>query len=160
MLEGLDLAEYFITSKAEKEKIEDAKGTKIIVKKTTGKKCPRCWKILETNIFGINKNLYNEISKLSPFGSGNELPTFLIKDVKIIKSKLVGYNHINSIIKPSIGPSINTVCFDCINSKVGDYLLSYKKKISIIANIVENSYNNKTSIQLIIKDLFLPVNSA
>ena len=108
----------------------------------------------------INKNLYNEISKLSPFGSGNELPTFLIKDVKIIKSKLVGDNHVNSLIKPNIGPSINTVCFDCINSKVGDYLLSYKKKISIFANIIENSYNNKTSIQLIIKDLFLPVNSA
>ncbi len=61
LLEGLDLAEYFITSKAEKEKIEDAKGTKIIVKKTTGKKCPRCWKILETNCIRcqeaeLNKN--------------------------------------------------------------------------------------------------------
>ena len=43
----------------------------------------------------INKNLYNEINKLSPFGSGNELPLFLIKDVKILKSKLVGDNHIN-----------------------------------------------------------------
>jgi isoleucyl-tRNA synthetase len=61
LLEGLDLAEYFITSKAEKEKIEDAKGTKIIVKKTTGNKCPRCWKILETNCIRcqeaeLNKN--------------------------------------------------------------------------------------------------------
>jgi isoleucyl-tRNA synthetase len=49
LLEGLDLAEYFITSKAEKEKVEDIKELKIIVKKTTGNKCPRCWKILETN---------------------------------------------------------------------------------------------------------------
>ena len=66
----------------------------------------------------INKNLYNEIVKLSPFGNGNDLPTFLIKDVKIIKSKLVGEDHINSIIKPNIGPSINAICFDCINSEV------------------------------------------
>ena len=46
LLEGLDLEEYFITSKATK-----IKGTKnelkIIVKKANGKKCPRCWKILE-----------------------------------------------------------------------------------------------------------------
>ena len=47
LLEGLDLAEYFITSKAEKIKIDDINKLKIEVKKTTGTKCPRCWKILE-----------------------------------------------------------------------------------------------------------------
>ena len=46
LLEGLDLAEYFITSKAEKIKSNDEKALKIEVKKTTGTKCPRCWKIL------------------------------------------------------------------------------------------------------------------
>jgi isoleucyl-tRNA synthetase len=61
LLEGLDLAEYFITSKAEKEKVEDIKELKIIVKKTTGNKCPRCWKILEINCIRcqeakLNKN--------------------------------------------------------------------------------------------------------
>jgi single-stranded-DNA-specific exonuclease len=106
----------------------------------------------------INKDFYNEINKLAPFGSGNSLPTFLIKNVKVIKSRLVGENHINSIIKPNIGPSINTICFDCANSEIGDYLLSYKKKISIIAHIIENSFNNNKSIQLNIKDLFLSVN--
>ena len=106
----------------------------------------------------INKNLNNEINKLAPFGNGNSLPTFLIKNVKIIRSRLVGENHINSIIKPNIGPSINAICFDCANSEIGDYLLSYKKKISIIAHIIENSFNNKKSIQLNIKDLFLSVN--
>jgi single-stranded-DNA-specific exonuclease len=103
----------------------------------------------------INKNLYNEINKLAPFGNGNNLPTFLIKNLKIIKSKLVSENHINSIIKPNIGPSINAICFNCANSEIGDYLLSYKKKISIIAHIVDNSFNNKKTIQLNIIDLIL-----
>jgi isoleucyl-tRNA synthetase len=47
LLEGLDLAEYFITSKAEKIKLEGKNKLKIEVKKANGKKCPRCWKILE-----------------------------------------------------------------------------------------------------------------
>ena len=106
----------------------------------------------------INKNLYNEINKLAPFGSGNSLPSFLIKNVKIIKSRLVGDNHISSVIKPNIGASINSICFNCVNTKIGEYLLSYKKKINIIAQITENSFNNKKSIQLNIKDLFLLVN--
>ena len=49
LLEGLDLAEYFITSKAEKFKSKSKNDLKIEVKKMTGNKCPRCWKILENN---------------------------------------------------------------------------------------------------------------
>jgi isoleucyl-tRNA synthetase len=47
LLEGLDLAEYFITSKAEKIKSSNKDEIKIEVKKTDGSKCPRCWKILQ-----------------------------------------------------------------------------------------------------------------
>jgi isoleucyl-tRNA synthetase len=47
LLADLDLAEYFITSKAEKYKSIKKDEIKIEVKKTKGIKCPRCWKILE-----------------------------------------------------------------------------------------------------------------
>ena len=46
LLKNLDLAEYFITSKAEISLSENDK-IKIEVKKAQGNKCPRCWKILE-----------------------------------------------------------------------------------------------------------------
>ena len=48
LLENLDLAEYLITSKAEKAISKDSK-TNILVTKAKGNKCPRCWKILEQN---------------------------------------------------------------------------------------------------------------
>ena len=47
LLEDLDLAEYFITSKAEKIKSTKKEEIKIEVRKTEGSKCPRCWKILQ-----------------------------------------------------------------------------------------------------------------
>jgi isoleucyl-tRNA synthetase len=46
LLEGLDLEEYFITSCAKKIKDKNSE-LKIVVKKASGTKCPRCWKILE-----------------------------------------------------------------------------------------------------------------
>ena len=46
LLNNLDLAEYLITSKAEKVLIQD-EAMKIEVSKAKGNKCPRCWKILE-----------------------------------------------------------------------------------------------------------------
>ncbi len=48
LLKDLDLAEYLITSKAEKL-LSKGDETKIEVFKAKGKKCPRCWKILEEN---------------------------------------------------------------------------------------------------------------
>ena len=48
LLKNLDLAEYLITSKAEKI-LNKNDEMKIEVNKAKGKKCPRCWKILEQN---------------------------------------------------------------------------------------------------------------
>ncbi len=47
LLEGIDLAEYFITSKAEKFKSNNKDELIVEVTKSKGKKCPRCWKILD-----------------------------------------------------------------------------------------------------------------
>ena len=103
----------------------------------------------------IKKSFINEINKLGPFGNLNFLPTFLIKDVKIIKYKIINNKHISVIIKPEIGPSIKSICFNCLNTKIGEYLVAYKKKINIIGQIHENIWNNKKTIQLNIKDLIL-----
>ena len=48
LFDGLDLAEYFITSKADKINSNKNDDLTIEVKKAKGDKCPRCWKILTT----------------------------------------------------------------------------------------------------------------
>ena len=114
----------------------------------------------EISQLAINLNFYNEFNKIGPFGNGNLYPLFLIKNVHIIKSNLIGENHVGSILKTSVGSSLKSICFNCRNNNVGDYLLSYKKKINIIVEITKNTWNNKNSIQLNIKDLILPINTA
>ena len=47
LLEGLNLEEYFITSKVKKIKNKNEEGLKIEVKKSVGIKCSLCWKILD-----------------------------------------------------------------------------------------------------------------
>ena len=54
LLEELDLAEFFITSKAEKYK-NNEKDLAIEVFKAKGNKCPRCWKILEKKCIRCEK---------------------------------------------------------------------------------------------------------
>jgi len=103
----------------------------------------------------IKSKLINDINKLGPFGNFNFLPFVLIKNLKIIKYKVINKNHILAIMKSDIGPIFETICFNCLNTKIGHHLLFYKKKINIIAQLYENNWNNKKKIQLNIKDLIL-----
>ena len=106
---------------------------------------------------GIKTKLINNINKLGPFGNYNFLPIFLINNLKIIKHNIIDDRSLSVILKPLLGsgPSIKGVCFNCLNTNMGHYLLYYKKKINIIAQIKENIWNNKKSIQLIIKDIII-----
>ena len=110
---------------------------------------------MELSLSAIKKEFVNEINKLEPFGNFNFLPTFYIKNIRIIKFNIVNKKHISSIIKPNIGSSMKAISFNCVNTKIGDYLLSHKDKINIICQIHENNWNNKKTIQLKIIDLIL-----
>jgi len=110
---------------------------------------------LEISSSFIKNKFVQDINKLGPFGNFNFLPIFLIKNLKVIKLNIVKDKHISAILKPNTGATIRAICFNCFNTKLGHYLLNYKKKINIIAQIHENIWNNKKTIQLNIKDLIL-----
>jgi len=110
---------------------------------------------IEISSSAFKSNLLNDINKLGPFGNFNFLPTFLIRNLKVIKFNIIKDKHISAIMKSNSGSTIKTICYNCSNTKLGDYLLSYKKKINIIAQIHENIWNNKKTIQLNIKDLIV-----
>ena len=113
---------------------------------------------IEISSSAINKDFMDEINKLGPFANENFLPIFLIKDLKIIKVNVLDKKHISAILKPNIGSTIKSICFNCMNNKISEYLISYKKKINIMAQIQENVWNNKKTTQLIIKDILINVN--
>jgi len=110
---------------------------------------------IEISPSAINSKFFDNINKLEPFGNFNFLPIFLIKNLRVIKVEIIKNKHISAIMKPDTGVTIKAICFNCLNTKLGHYLSSWKKKINIIAQINENIWNNKKTIQLNIKDVFL-----
>ena len=73
----------------------------------------------------LNKVFFDEINKIGPFGNGNPLPTFLLKDLKIIKSTIFKGKYISCILKSKIGSSINSISFHSLDSRIGVNLLNY-----------------------------------
>ena len=109
----------------------------------------------EISSIALNLNFFDDIKKMQPFGAGNPIPTFLIKDLKVIKSTVLNRKHISSILKSKIGFSINSISFNSMNSKIGEHLLNYKKNLNVLGQINENIWNNKKTLQLTIRDLIL-----
>jgi len=120
--------------------------------------------IVNTNIFSyeseisslaFNQGFYDDIKKIEPFGTGNSAPTFLLRDLKIMKPTILNNEHISTILKSKTGFSIKSISFNTINTKIGEYLMSYKNSLNVIGQINENIWNNKKTLQLTIRDLIL-----
>ena len=109
----------------------------------------------EVSSLAFNQDFYNDIKKLEPFGTGNSLPTFMLRDLKIIKPIVLKNKHISAILKSKTGFSIKSISFNSTNSKIGEYLINYKNSINVIGQINENIWNNKKILQLTIRDLIL-----
>ncbi|NMN68003.1 exonuclease RecJ [Candidatus Pelagibacter ubique] len=109
----------------------------------------------EVSSLALNMDFYVDIKKIEPFGTGNPNPTFLLKDLKIIKSSILDNKHISLILKSKTGFSINSISFNSINNKVGEYLLNYKNSLNVLGQINENIWNNKKTLQLTIRDIII-----
>jgi single-stranded-DNA-specific exonuclease len=109
----------------------------------------------EISSLAFNQDFYDNIKKLEPFGTGNSIPTFMLRDLIIIKPILLNNKHISSILKSKTGFSIKSISFNSINTKIGEHLMSYKNSINVIGQINENIWNNKKTLQLTIRDLIL-----
>ena len=103
----------------------------------------------------FNQDFYNNIKKLEPFGTGNLVPTFMLRNLKIIKPLVLNNKHISAILKSKTGFSIKSISFNTNNTKIGEHLMNYKNNIDVIGQISENIWNNKKTPQLIIRDLIL-----
>jgi single-stranded-DNA-specific exonuclease len=110
---------------------------------------------LQISLSAINNNFINDIDKLGPFGHYNPEPLYLIKNIKILKSKIINEKHIASIIKPRIGTSIKSICFNSTDTEFERYLLSFNKEMNLITKIKKNIFNNKTHLQLSILDIII-----
>ena len=109
----------------------------------------------EISSIAFNKDFYENIKKLEPFGTNNSLPIFLFKDLKVIKVKILNEKHVSLVLKSKIGFSIKSISFNTVNNKIGEYLLNYKNSLNVLGHINENFWNNKNSLQLTIRDIIL-----
>ena len=106
----------------------------------------------------LNENFYNEINSLAPFGSGNSEPKFVIENVKVLSTSLVGNSHFKSILLGNDGSTFVAFTWNGKNTPLEKYLdKNLKKKINIAGNIRLNEWKGNKEVQFIIEDISLSI---
>ena len=102
----------------------------------------------------VNLEFYNKIVLLSPFGSGNPEPKFIIEDLKTINGKIVGEKHIKSVLIGTDGSTIKSIAFNATENDLGVYLLKKNNKsFNIAGKLSLNEWKGQSNVEFIIDDI-------
>ena len=102
----------------------------------------------------LNESFFYDVNILSPFGSGNPEPKFVIEDLKLLKSSIVGEKHIKSLFSAEDGSVIKSVTFNAIKTDLETYLMSKNtKKINIFGKLSLNQWKGQKNVEFIIDDI-------
>ena len=102
----------------------------------------------------LNQDFYDEINTLSPFGSGNPEPKFVIQDLQLLKSSVVGEKHIKSLFTAPDGSVVKSVTFNAVKSELESYLLAKNQnKINIFGKLSLNEWKGQKNVEFIIDDI-------
>jgi single-stranded-DNA-specific exonuclease len=107
----------------------------------------------ELSLKDITPKFYKILKQFAPFGPGNMSPIFLSHEVRDNgKGRVVGNNHLKlTLTQDDIQPGV----FDGIAFQLGHHhpMVEQKDSFEIVYHVEENNFNNRTTLQLNIKDL-------
>ena len=104
----------------------------------------------------LNENFLEEINCLAPFGSGNSEPKFVIENIKVISSNIVGNYHIKSILCGKDGTVFKAFVWNGKNGPLEPFLNKKNKKLINIAGKMRlNEWRGGKNVEFMVEDISL-----
>ena len=108
---------------------------------------------LSLSLEEINNSVIDSLELLEPFGNGNPEPVFLLENLNLNFIKKIKEKHLIMNFNNNLGNSISGICFNCLDSSLGDNLINcVNKKIHVGGNIKRDIFNNNNIAEIIVKD--------
>jgi single-stranded-DNA-specific exonuclease len=102
----------------------------------------------------VNIDFFEKINLLAPFGSGNPEPRFIIKDLKLVNSKIVAEKHIKIVLIGSDSTSLKAISFNSTETQLGFHLLKNNiKPFDIAGKLSLNEWRGQRNVEFIIDDI-------
>ena len=108
----------------------------------------------EVSPSAVNIDFFDKVNLLAPFGSGNPEPRFLIRDLKLVNSKIVGEKHIKNVLVGSDSSTIKAISFNSVETALGSYLLEKNiKPFDMVGKLSLNEWRGQKNVEFIIDDI-------
>ena len=104
------------------------------------------------SVSGAIPDLIKELSLIEPFGAGNPEPKFIIKDVNLFNSKIVGEKHVKCSISDSTNLRLDAIAFRSVGTALGKSLLN-NYHAHVIGKLKISEWNGRENIQMHIEDV-------
>ena len=105
-----------------------------------------------SEIGGFTLEFLTELKQLEPFGPGNEIPIFGLRNVTLLDTRLLGTEgqHVRVLVRGSDGNTMKLLAFNAPDQ--------WKKvengsSVEVFMNVEENSWNGLRSVEGRILDL-------
>lgn len=94
------------------------------------------------------------IERAGPFGPGNAEPRFALPRLRLIRSRIVGQNHVSCILSGEDGGTLKAIAFRSAEKPLGQALLDGHRGLYHVAGRLKaDDWQGRRSVQLHIDDL-------
>lgn len=100
----------------------------------------------------------NDVMSLAPFGEKNNVPNFILSNVKVKYISVIGRNksHLSVTLADELGHTLRCVSFNSASTELGRILLSkdiYGRNINVLGSVSINHWNGSQRISMNIIDV-------
>lgn len=107
----------------------------------------------------IDLALIDDLARLAPFGTGNELPLFEITDYQVINAKAIGKNNDHLRLELNQGPTKIVALAFGVKEQLPQ-ILRAPAALHFVATLDKNEWRGQVTPQLLIKDFSLEKDEA
>lgn len=96
--------------------------------------------------------LIENLSRLEPFGAGNEEPKIAVAGAQVVQADIVGSGHIRCILTGG-GGRLKAIAFNSVDSELGHALLNTQgRALHLAGSLREDNWQGRSNVQLVIED--------
>jgi single-stranded-DNA-specific exonuclease len=99
-----------------------------------------------------NRDLFEELQRVGPFGAGNPEPRLVLAGTRIIKPSIVGDGHVRCILAGEGGGRLKAMAFASVSEDVRQLLLTTREPLHIAGFLRADDWNGRRDVQFMVHD--------
>ena len=100
----------------------------------------------------LDRVLVGQLERLQPFGQGNPEPLLMLENVRIVDVRLLKERHIKCVLADTQDNVLEAIAFQVWPGPLGEGLRAAVGRLDVVGSCSINSYRNRESVQMVIKD--------